>query len=293
MALGEFTNAAGILAPEEVGPLVIQPLRLRSVALRTSTVIESMRPSLRFPIVESDASAAWLTEGDDITESDPNLGEVTVTPSKVGALVKISNELMADSAENAQAAGVVGDGLVRQFARTVDLALFGNTTVLGPSGLQSIGHQTVTVGGVYTDFDPFADAISLVERVGSVVTSFAASFETVNFLSKLKRFASTTDVVSNEPLLSQTLGDVSNPVHRTIFGVPLYSAPEGTIEDGVVWAIPADKVFTVLRQDISVQANPTFYFGSDSTAVRGIMRLGFAFPHAAAVVKIDGSLPGS
>ena len=34
--------------------------------------------------------------------------------------------------------------------------------------------------------------------------------------------------------------------------------PEGTIEDGVVWAIAADKVFTVMRQDISVTANPFF-----------------------------------
>jgi HK97 family phage major capsid protein len=292
MAIGTF-NSAGILAPEEVGPLIIQPLRLRSVALRVSTVIETTRPSLRFPVVQSDAAAAWLAEGDDITETDPDLGELSVTPTKVGALVKVSNELIADSADNAQAAGVVGDGLVRQFARTIDLAFFGNTTTLGPNGLESIAYQTVDVGGVFTSFDPFADAISLVESVGSVVTSFAASFETVNFLSKLKRFQPTADVVSNEPLLSQTPGDVANPVRRSIFGVPLYSAPEGTIPDGVVWAIAADKVFTVMRQDITIQANPSYYFGADSTAVRGTMRLGYGFPHAAAVVQINGALPGS
>jgi HK97 family phage major capsid protein len=60
--------------------------------------------------------------------------------------VKISNELIADSAENAQAAGLVGDRLVRQFARTVDLAFFGNTATLGPSGLESIDYQLLTSG---------------------------------------------------------------------------------------------------------------------------------------------------
>jgi len=45
--------------------------------------------------------------------------------------------------------------------------------------------------------------------------------------------------VSNEPLLAQTPGDVSNPVNRRIFGVPLYSVPESTdalptIPDGTV-----------------------------------------------------------
>jgi HK97 family phage major capsid protein len=196
MAITTFTSP-GILAPEELGPLIIQPLRLRSVALRVSTVIETMRPSLRFPIVDTDAAAAWVAEGSDITETDPTLGETVVTPTKVAAIVKVSNELIADSAENAQAAGVVGDGLVRQFARAIDKAFFTNTTTLGPNGLESISFQTVTVGGVFVDFDPFADAINLVKRVGSVVTSFAASFSTVNFLAKLKRFQPTTDVVSN------------------------------------------------------------------------------------------------
>jgi hypothetical protein len=123
--------------------------------------------------------------------------------------------------------------------------------------------------------------------------SFAADFSTVLALGLLKRFQPTADVVSNEPLLSQTPGDVANPVQRSIVGVPLYSAPYGTIESGVVWALAADKVLTVMRSDVSITANPFFYFGSDSTAVRGTMRLGYGFPHAAAVVKIVGVVSGS
>lgn len=229
----------------------------------------------------------------EIDESDPGLGETVVAPSKLAALTQISNELIADSADNAEVAGVVGDGLVRAFARSLDKAFFTSTTTLGPNGLESISYQTVNVGGPFVDFDPFATAISLVERVGSVVTSFAASFATVLELGLLKRFQPTTDVVSNEPLLPQSPGDVTNPVVRQILGVPLYSAPEGTIEDGVVWAIAADKVFSVMCQDISVIANPYSAFTSDSTHVRGTMRVGFGFPHQAAVVKIVSTLLGS
>ncbi|HME46712.1 hypothetical protein [Mycobacterium sp.] len=75
-------------------------------------------------------------------------------------------------------------------------------------------------------------------------------------------------------MLAIDRGDVSQPAARSIFGVPLYSAPEGTIEDGVVWAIAAGKVFTVLRQDISVQANPSFHFGR--TAPQCVGRCGWA-----------------
>jgi HK97 family phage major capsid protein len=45
-----------------------------------TTVIETLRPSVRFPIVDADAAASWVVEGDTISETDPTLGEVVVTP---------------------------------------------------------------------------------------------------------------------------------------------------------------------------------------------------------------------
>lgn len=272
-------------------PLIIQPLRLRSVALRMTTVIETMRPSLRFPVVDADAAATWTVEGDTIGETDPTLGEVVVTPLGLKALTTVSNELIADSAANAEAAGVVGDGLVRSFARALDSSFFSDMTTNGPNGLQSIDYQLISVMGAFVDFDWALQAISQVEQYGSVVTGFAASFATVEQLSQIKRFQPTSEIVSNEPLLSQAPGDVSNPVNRRIFGVPLYSVPESTdslptIPDGTVWAIAADKVFTVLRQDLSVQANPYSAFSSDSTQIRGVMRANFGFVQPDCVVQI-------
>lgn len=226
-----------------------------------------------------------------ISETDPTIGEVSVSPLGLKAITTLSNELIADSAENAQAAAVVGDGLVRSFARALDSAFFSAATTNGPNGLQSIGYQTVTVPGAFVNFDPFAEAISLVERYGSVVTAFVASFNTVYQLTLLKRFEPTATVVSSEPLMAQTPGDISTPVNRQIFGVPLYSVPETTlalptIPDGVVWALAADKVFTVLRQDISIQANPFSAFSSDSTQVRGTMRANWGFVQPDCVVQI-------
>jgi HK97 family phage major capsid protein len=260
-------NSPGILAPEEVGPLIIQPLRLHSVALRMTTVIETLRPSLRFPIVDADAAASWVVEGDTISETDPTLGEVVVSPFGLKALTTVSNELIADSAANAEAAGVVGDGLVRSFARALDSAFFSTSTSNGPAGLGSIDYQVIDVVGDFYNFDWALQAISQVEQYGSVVTGFAASFTTVEQLSQIKRFEPTSTVVSNEPILAQSPGDVANPVNRRIFGVPLYSVPESTdslptIPDGTVWAIAADKSFTVLRQDLSVMANPYSAFSS-------------------------------
>jgi HK97 family phage major capsid protein len=299
MPLGT-TTAAGILSAEEVANLIVQPLRLKSVALRTTTVLETIRPSVRFPVVVTDASAELVDEGAEIDETDADIAELNVVPVAFKALTRCSNELIADSAVNAQAAAVIGDGLVRSFARALDLAPYGNVTNLSPSGtagihgLESLGGiQTIDVGGPLDSLDPFIDAISLIERFGSVCTSFAASFSTVNALSKIKKFQDSATVLSNEPILAVGEGDVSQPVSRSVFGVPVYSVPEGCIADGDVWAIASDKTFSVMRSDLSIQANPYSAFSSDSTQIRGVMRVNFGFCHEATIVKIVSAVPGS
>jgi HK97 family phage major capsid protein len=270
------STAGGILLPEQVGPLIVQPLRQRSTAIQVATEIQTLSPTFRLPVVELDAASAWLTEGDDIVPTDPTIGEEVVRPTKVGALVKVSNELANDSSPAATA--VVGDGLVRSIARKVDLAFFGNTTPNGPNGLLSLTDaQTVNAGGAFENFDWAVEAQSKLERVGSTVTAFCASFETVRLLSEIKTFQGDT-ITSNQTLLSddQTQG-AAGPTPRTIHGVPLRSLPEGTIADGIVWALDAAKVYAVIRSDIGVVVDPSFYFGSDSLACRVIMRIGYGF----------------
>jgi hypothetical protein len=50
-----------------------------------------------------------------------------------------------------------------------------------------------------------------------------------------------------------------------------------------------EKVFTVMRQDISVVANPYSAFSSDSSQIRGVMRVGFGFVQPNCVVQINAS----
>lgn len=149
--------------------------------------------------------------------------------------------------------------------------------------------QATVPGSVWTNFDWATEAQSQLERVGSTVTSFAASFETVRQLSEVKSFSGT--ITSNQPLLNAGDGDVTTAQPRNIFGVPLFSLPEGTIPDGTIWAFDREKTYAVIRQDVGVVVDPSFYFGSDSLAVRVIIRVGFGYPHHAAICKI--SLSGS
>jgi HK97 family phage major capsid protein len=274
------SDAAGILTPEEVGQLVVQPVTRASVAMQVSTVVPTASAEFRIPIITADSSAAWTPEGQEITPSNPGVDELVVTPKKLAALTIISRELANDSSPEAQQ--VVGDSIARDLARKVDAAYFSVSTLNGPSGIEGTPeHQAVTPAGL-ANLDTFATAISLAEGVGATVTAFVANANTVLKLSKLK-----TRTDSNKPLLEP---DPTLPTKRQILGVPLYSMLNIALPDDVIWAIDASRAFVVLRQDADLVVDHSAYFSSDRIGIRSTMRIGFGFPHEAALVRIGTPL---
>ncbi|OBB76809.1 phage major capsid protein [Mycobacterium sp. 852014-52144_SCH5372336] len=280
------SNAAGILKPEEVHDLIVQPTQEASVAMQTATVIPTSTREFRFPVITDDVAAGWYDEGEDINLTDPEVDAVVAVPKALKSLTKVSRELAEDSSPEATA--LVGQSVARDIARKVDQAWFAASTAKGPAGLRSlIGTAGAVVGGNYANSDPFAEAISAIEQTGSTPTAFVGSAGTVLSLSKLKK---ATD--SNEPLLSPNLATgATQRIERQMLGVRLWTVPDTVLDEDEVWAYDRSKVFVVLRKDVDLQVDPSFFFGSDSLAVRCVMRVDFAFPHPQSVVRIgpDGS----
>lgn len=124
------------LLPNEISALIVHPVRQKSVALRVASVVTTTSHEYRVPIVEGDAGAAWVAEGNEIVASDADFDELVVRPQKVAGLSIISRELAEDSAPSAQQ--LVGEGLAQSIAAKVDAAFFGDTVANGPSGLLSV-----------------------------------------------------------------------------------------------------------------------------------------------------------
>ncbi|MBO0680336.1 phage major capsid protein [Mycolicibacterium sp. S2-37] len=271
-------NAASILRPEEVHELVIQPLTTESVAFQASTVVQTNSHDYRIPILTGDPDVGWTAEGAEITADDADLGEVVVTPRKVAGITVVSNELAADSSP--EATRVIGDRLVQSLRRKIDAAWFGNTTANGPAGLGSIAASNVYAGVSYANLDAFLEAQVAAENLGQKVTAFVTNPNTVLALSKIKKAAS-----SNEALLQP---DPSSPSGRVIAGVPLLSSPDAP-DNGLVWAVPQAVSFVVVRKDVEVVVDTSAFFTSDRVAIRAVARVGFGFPHEAALVKVNRS----
>jgi HK97 family phage major capsid protein len=270
------TTGSGILTPEKVQELVVEPLTRQSVAMQASSVISTSSKTTRFPIVVSDPTTGWTAEGQEIAISDPDIDELEVTPHKLAGLTVVSSEMVSDS--DPAALAIVGDGLVRDLQVKLDAAFFGTSVTNGPSGLGALaGIQGVLVDDPeFTNLDPFAEALSKAETVGATITSFVAHPAQLLKLSQIK-----IGDAYNQPLLGT---DASSPTKRSVQGVPVYWSP--AVDEDVVWAVPKMKSYVVVREDTSVVTDASAFFSSDRVGVRATMRVGFAWPHAAAIVKI-------
>lgn len=275
------TGVGGIL-PETYAQLILEPALAKSVATQpqVSTVIRTGSHATQIPVLTDDVTSVWLAEGAEITPSDATFNKITVTPSKCAALTLISSELADDS--NPQAAQLVGDSIARDLAKSMDAAYFGALAAPAPSGLGALtGVSTVDAGSAWANLDAFIEASSIAETHGAEVTAYVANPATALALAKVREGST-----SNRPLLGV---DPSAPTTRVINGVPLIVSPN--VADGVVWAMPKDRVMTVVRTQGDVKISEDFAFSKDMLAIRGIMRIGFGFPAPSSIVKISTSAP--
>ncbi|MFF7230591.1 phage major capsid protein [Streptomyces sioyaensis] len=272
-----FTTAPGAHAftPDDYADLIIRPVQDAAVAFQVATPVTTSATRMNVPIVEEDAGAAWLNEGDEIPADDAALGEDVAVPSKVAGLTVVSSELAEDSSPDAQQ--IVGQGLARSIARQVDAALFGNLPRPAPRGLEALpGVTTVAAPKKWANLDPFEEAISLAATEGATLTAFVAHPRDALALALLKQQAG-----SNVPLLGP---DPTQPTRKILSGVPLYVSR--AVMPGTVWGLPKDRVLAITRRDVKVDVSADAFFTSDRVAVRGTMRATFSYPHPAAITKV-------
>lgn len=275
MSMFTTTDNVHGITPDAYGPLVLDVVQQKSVALQVTTVLSTNSTNMLIPVETGDASAAWTAEGAEITTSDVPMDELKATPKKLAGLTIVSNELANDSSP--AAAQIVGNSLARNIAAKLDAAFFGTTTTNGPAGLGSLtGVSAVAVTTAFANLDPFAEAMSDVEQEGTRITAFVANPADALVLAQLK---DRTD--SNKPLLGM---DPTRPGARQIFGVPLYVSPH--LAANTVYGIAAERTFTVLRQGVTVDMSRDAKFTSDQTAIRAVLRADFAYPAPASVAKI-------
>lgn len=87
----------GYLVPDEYERTLIDGLKENNILRELAHVIQTGGGDRKIPVVASHGSASWLDEEGSYTESDDAFGQVTLGAYKLGAMIKVSEELLHDS----------------------------------------------------------------------------------------------------------------------------------------------------------------------------------------------------
>jgi HK97 family phage major capsid protein len=153
MSLGTST-AGGFVVPTVYIAEIIELLRAETTVIRMgATVLNDLFGSpIQLPRQSGGATGYWVGENAAITASDLTLEQISLTPKKVGALVKLSNTLIKNSNPSAEA--LVRRDIAQVIALQIDLkALRGTGSSNQPTGVNTTTSiNTVAIGATGGDF---------------------------------------------------------------------------------------------------------------------------------------------
>jgi HK97 family phage major capsid protein len=88
----------GYLAPDEFERTLVQALEEHNIMRQLARLIRTSSGDLQIPVVATKGTAAWVDEAGQIPTSDGSFGQVTLSAYKLATMIKVSHELLNDSA---------------------------------------------------------------------------------------------------------------------------------------------------------------------------------------------------
>ncbi len=91
-------SEGGFTVPDEFEHTLIEGLQDENIMRGIVHIITTSSGDRRIPIVTSKGSASWIEEEARYPESDDSFGQISLSAHKVGCMIRISEELLNDSA---------------------------------------------------------------------------------------------------------------------------------------------------------------------------------------------------
>ncbi|MFG1399909.1 phage major capsid protein [Roseixanthobacter pseudopolyaromaticivorans] len=139
----------GYLAPAEMSTEMIRDITEFSPIRALASVRTTGSPSVTYPKRTGITNAKWKGEAQAQEGSEPSFGQLEITVREVNTFVDISNQLLADSAGQAEAE--VRLALAEDFGQKEGKAFIDGTGVVEPVGLLTDANIASTVNGHATN----------------------------------------------------------------------------------------------------------------------------------------------
>lgn len=229
-------------------------------------ITRSSGNDLRLPIYTAFSTAAAVTAGSAIAESNPTFDSVLIQPAKFGFIVPVANELIADAGFDISS--VIAEQAGNAIGTYLNTSV--TSTVVGAAG-SGVTASTATAVSADNLIDLAYSVDGAVRQLPSA--GFMVNSKTLGAIRKLK------DTAGN--YLYQV--GVGQP--DTFAGFRIWENPNlADIATGTKSVLFGDnKAVKIVTTGMEVATSVDAYFANDVTAYRFTMRAGQALTHAAKV----------
>jgi len=152
-------TAGGYLVPDEFERMLVQKLEAENVMRSLATVISTSSGTREIPVEADYGMAAWLAESAPYQESDIEFGQVILGAHKLGTIIKISEELLNDSAFDMST--YIASAFARRMGRAEEAAFVNGDGTGKPTGVVQSAQQGVVAPAGQTDSISADDLIDL------------------------------------------------------------------------------------------------------------------------------------
>lgn len=184
--LSEGTDTeGGYLVPDEFENTLIQALEDENVVRAHAHVITTSNGSHKIPVVASKGSANWIDENGDYPEDDDVFGQVQIDAHKVGTIIKVSEELLNDSAFDLE--GYFRDEFARRIGNKEEDAYLNGNGTAKPTGILVTAETGVTAASEKAiTADEIIDLFYSLKAAYRKNAIFVMNDSTVRAIRKLK-----------------------------------------------------------------------------------------------------------
>lgn len=181
-------SKGGYTVPDEFERQLVQALEETNIFRQMAHVIRTDSGTHAIPIASDSGEAAWVDEGGTITDADPTFSQAVLKAFKMGTLVKVSNELLNDSAFDI--AGYIAERIGKRFGNAEEKAFIQGAgesqtpgTASEPTGILTTLSGDVTTDA-YTSID-FDDVYALYYKLAEPYRRNASFVTSESIMLKL------------------------------------------------------------------------------------------------------------
>ncbi len=178
-------SEGGYLVPDEYENTLIEKLHDENIIRQYATVIKSSNGDKKIPVVAGYGEATWTDEEAAYTESDDSFGVITLGAHKLTSIIKVSEELLNDSAFDLEQ--YISKEFVRRMAAAEENAFINGTGTGRPTGiLQTAETGKTTAAAAAITADEVIDLYHSLRSPYRKNAVFIANDSTVKSVRQLK-----------------------------------------------------------------------------------------------------------